>query len=141
LNIPASSEYVHELAVHLAVLNGRGDLKVEHGGDPFRRQTEPVFVATPVMENQPSPSVRLGVFETGAKTWPNDLLARLGPRAHLVYRGTTRVRLLSTQIQKPMCPLLVMAGAYDGFFCAPGQRFFDKRRFVYGWEVYQADAV
>lgn len=141
VNIPPPNEYVLELATHLAILKDRSDVSVEYAGRGDLQRSDGVLVATPIMRNQPSPSVRLAVYEAGAKSWRDELHARLGTQADLVYRETQRLRLGMAHTQRLLCPLLIWARAHHDLLCPSGPLILDAREFVYGWEVYQAHAL
>jgi hypothetical protein len=138
VNIPAPNEYVVELGLHLGVLKGRGDVKVDYVGGWNMTPNDTPMVATPVMTNQPAPSVRLAVSDVGAHRWQAEMRTRLGARAELIYRETERLRLLMAQLQAPLCALVTRPRTHDQFLCA-SRRLLDTREFAYGWEVYRVN--
>jgi hypothetical protein len=140
VHIPSPNEYVEELAVHLAVLRARADLRVRYSDRHVVRGDEAALIARPHMRNRPRPGVRLPVPESPSAPSRDEVRARFGRRAVLVYRVTRRVRLLVTSVPPPVCRVLVRAEAYAGLFCGAYRRFFDRRTFEYGWEVHRVDA-
>ena len=140
VNIPRANEYVYEVLMHLSVLRERPDLRVDHAGADATQRPGPVLIATPIMVNQPSASVRLAVHEPGARHWRDELHRQLPARARRVYRRVEHTPLLATHLQRPFCPLLRALGApNDNLLCTPPPDLLDRREFGYGWEVYQID--
>ena len=137
VDLPAPNEYVDELALQLARLRGREDLDVQYRDRRVSSREGPVLVATPHMLNRPLPGVRLAVPEASPTHGSDEAQRRFGPGAVLVYRVTRTVRLLVTPVPAGICAMLEHVQAHADLFCASGGRFFDRRTFRYGWEIYQ----
>ncbi len=73
INIQEPNEYVTHFPTWVQQLLGRPDITVDtfRGEDPVPAggADRPVFIASPVVENQFYPSVRLGVYESTARAW------------------------------------------------------------------------
>ena len=140
VNLPKPNEYVYETGAHLAGFRGRPDIRVDYFR-PGEEVAPGTLVVTPVMMHQPFPTVRLAFYERGAVKWKDQLTARLGQRATLVYREVGQVPLLYVAIDEPLCPVLIAADVKDGVYCLPERPAIDRRVFHYGWEVYAVGPV
>ncbi len=134
LNLAGDSEYLVEMREHLARLHGRPDLAVHD----LRRASSAsgALVVNPIMRNQPFPTVRLGFAEAESSGRAHDLARYRVDRAERVYGRIQGVSLAFVALETPVCPLLLVAGAFGGASCGLAQPFLDRRRFEYGWEVY-----
>jgi hypothetical protein len=133
------SEYVFEMGLHLALLKDRGDITIEYLSERTLAASPEAFVVTPVISNQPLPSVRLGVWEGDVVADRPRFLKHLGDSSKLAWRGADRVSLLIVSIEKPICRALVeMGGNGPGVaWCSVERPLIDTRLFEYGWEVYR----
>jgi hypothetical protein len=138
LNVPAPNEYAAELAAHLKLLKRRHDVAVGHTDQGQIDPEKEIFMVSPFVRNQSFPTVRLAVSEAGTTHALAQFYARYRGDARLVYRHAERPRLLATEIEKPLCPILARA-LRESLCRAP--RVFDTRRFTYGWEVYRLGPI
>jgi hypothetical protein len=139
VDLPPPNEYVAELALHLALLKDRGDVRVEYADRAMSPGDAVVLLASPRMRRRPLPGVRLPVPEIGSAHPADVLRARLGVRPVLVDRVTRRVRLLVTAVPGPICDVLASRQADTALFCTRRRAFLDRRTFEYGWEVYRVN--
>lgn len=138
VNLPEPNEYVGEIGAHLAVLKERRDITVGHLDSLEGELGSGIFVVTPLIKNQPLPTVRTALYESGANTRNAELHARFARGAKRVYHEVQRVPLLLLALDEPACPLLIRAGILDGVYCGARRPILDTRIFEYGWEVYEA---
>jgi hypothetical protein len=133
------SEYVFEMGLHLALLKDRGDIIIEYFSESAEAASPEAFVVTPVIQNQPLPSARIGVWEGDVVGDRPEFLKQLGDSSELVWRGVDEVRLLILSLDDPICRALTrMASEGDDLgWCRFERPFIDTRVFEYGWEVYR----
>jgi hypothetical protein len=137
VNIPEPNEYMFEIGVHLSVLKQRPDIRV-HYFDRFKLSSDvAVFIVSPIMQNQPYPSVRIAVQEDGAKIWKSELHTKLGDGAALVYEKVETVPLFTVAVETVICPWLMRTHVRDVAHCGVNRPVIDRRVFRYGWEVYR----
>jgi hypothetical protein len=138
LNTVYANEYLYELPIHLAEIKRRPDLVVQHVGlfPAGSRPPASVFVVTPMMANQPGPTVRIAVYEAGVRRDSMRLHEMLSGGGDLVYTTERHVRLLEVSLHRHLCRL---AGRpfVDVTFCAGERGVVDGRRFTYGWRVHR----
>lgn len=94
------------------------------------------------MNNQPRPSVRIGVYESGATVRQVEVEEALAEKGQLVTHISHQTQLALFAIEKPIFDRL-----FGWFFGKQRwQRFFyygrtipalDFRRFEYGWQIYR----
>jgi hypothetical protein len=135
VNIREPNEYEYEITVHLAELKGRSDISVDY----FRLQTVSsvdrealYYIVTPIVRNEPHPSVRYALYEAGATEWTSALKDFMGGSPDLVYDGAYQMRLADIGIQRLLC-MLLRSGAY----CDVPRPVIDGRLLTYGWQVYR----
>jgi len=134
LNMTPVNEYHFELPMHLAELERRPDIRFVARLEP--RAGEAAFVLTPVMSNQPGPTVRIALHEAGARRDAATLPAVLGDGGELVYEREQRIRLLELGLQRLLCPLGVPP-VFDPTYCPRDRGLLFQRTFTYGWQVHR----
>jgi hypothetical protein len=138
LNTTWVNEYLYELPMHLAEIKKRSDLVVQHVGAPAPRGHRPAetFVATPSMANQPRPTVRIALDETGVRGDNARLAAMLSEGAESVYGTEQRVRVVEIGLHRLLCHV---AGRpfIDITYCPSDRGVIYARTFVYGWRVHR----
>jgi hypothetical protein len=130
INIQSPNEYVQEIGVSLAN-RGRSDVKLGIF-DPEEGAATGAYILSPIVENQPFPSVRLGVFEQQARQWEKTLQQALAGQLDRRYEARATVRLLGVDALRLFCPA-ARAIAY----CQAPHTPFDTRRFADGWMIYR----
>jgi hypothetical protein len=135
VNIREPNEYEYEIGVHLTELKKRPDISVDY----FRLQTASAtdrdalyYVVTPIVRNEPHPSVPYALYEGGATEWTTALEDFIGISPDLVYDGEYHMRLADIGIQRLLC-MLLPSGAY----CEAPRPVLDGRLLTYGWQVYR----
>jgi hypothetical protein len=137
VNLPEPNEYVVEIGLHLALLKQRQDVRVRYFKSLHLPTDAGAFIVTPIMENQPYPSVRIAVHEEGARAWKAELHAQLRDNAKLMDQKVEKVRLFMVAVETTICPWLIRANVLDGVYCGVKRPAIDTRLFHYGWEVYR----
>jgi hypothetical protein len=142
VNTAYVNEHVFELPLHLSELNGRPDIIVEHVSRFAPESLPPalVFVVTPQTVNQPAPTVRVGVDESGAARAGAVLTALLNGRGELVYRAAERTPVLEVATHRLLCRLWI-APPRDATYCPADRGVISWRTFVYGWQVHRVRPV
>lgn len=131
-------EYYWETELLLREVLGRQDIHV----DQVRYQDlasdfpgeNPLYVLSPVVENQPYPSVRMGVYESDARSFEKDLVDRIGPRLKLENEFRAQSKLLTVDALRLGCLVL-----RDGAYCDVPNSPLDTRRFALGWRLYRVE--
>jgi hypothetical protein len=142
VNTAYVNEHVFELPLHLSELNGRPDIIVEHVSR-FAQESPssaPVFVVTPETVNQPAPTVRIGVDESGAAQAGSVLTPLLNGRGERVYRAAERTPVLELATHRLLCRLWI-APPRDATYCPADRGVISWRTFVYGWQVHRVRPV
>ncbi len=134
VNIRADIEYLWHVAPMLHMVHNRPDLTVE----PFPAASaalavgdRPTIVVSPLIENVPYPSVRLGLPEVASREWEASLQQELGGRLHLLREVRYGLNLFTVDAPRLIC-LAVPRLRY----CQQPHTPFDTRRFAQGWRVY-----
>lgn len=133
VNIQVPNEYTDKIPLYLAEVYGREDLQV--GIFDKEVSAENVFLARPLIENQPRLTVRLGVVEETQGLWNADLEPLLDQRATLVFSGLMGARLVSVNFPRMLCWLIPNRG-----YCRLHEPVLETRTFKYGWELYRVDS-
>jgi hypothetical protein len=132
------NEHVFELPLHLSALKRRPDIMVEH----VSRLTQgalpatDTFVATPQMEHEPVPTVRIGLEESGVRHVNATLSALLNGRGELVYHAGERTRVLEVGLHRLLCRARV-SRSVGASYCPADRGVIYRRTFVYGWQVHR----
>ena len=132
------NEHVFELPLHLSALKRRPDIMVEHVSR-LRQGALPAtdtFVATPQMEHEPVPTVRIGLEESGVRHVNATLSALLNGRGELVYHAGERTRVLEVGLHRLLCRARV-SRSVDASYCPADRGVIYRRTFVYGWQVHR----
>lgn len=137
VNIRTDSEYIWHIGPLLHMLHGRTDLEVQpfpsdYAGSP--NGGRPTVVVSPLMENIPYPSVRLGVPEAESRQWEAALQQAFGARLSALGESRSYARLLIVDAPRLICLVL-----RDIEYCQRRNTPFDTRRFAAGWKVYALD--
>jgi len=138
LNTTDAIEYLHELPMHLSEIKQRPDLVVQPAGISAAGapSTADVVVATPTVTNRPGPTVRVAVYEAGARRDLSRLGEMLRDGGELIYTTEQRVRVVELGLQRLLCrvarrPLL------DPSYCPSGRGVIHAGTFVYAWQVHR----
>ena len=136
VNLPANNEYVYEIELHLSRLHQRPDLEVSsfrfQRAEPGDAKNLSYLVVSPEIENQPLLSVRLGLYEEGARHWNSSLKSFLGKNTEPVFVAERSFRLSSVDFLRVFCPLFGHRN-----YCKEPYLVNDRRMLVYRWNVYQ----
>jgi hypothetical protein len=134
VNIQEMNEYVWAIGPMLSMMGDRADLVVDQYTFPLSEdlQARPdLFVVSPIIENQPYPTVRLGVHEHNARAWEASLDADLGSRLVLLGEVRSSTPLLMVDSLRLFCVALPRAA-----YCQVPNAPFETRRFAAGWRLY-----
>jgi hypothetical protein len=134
VNIQEMNEYVWQMGPMLSMVGDRPDLLVVQYTSPLSgdlRTRSDLFVVSPIIENQPYPTVRLGVHEHNARAWEASLNADLGAQLMLLGEVRSSTPLLMVDSLRLFCVALPHVR-----YCQVPNAPFDTRRFAAGWRLY-----
>lgn len=132
INLPIESEYRYEIGLQLHSLHGRPDLLVDRvRADETVELHAGAYVLTPVIGNQPRLTVRLGVASAQVVEWDQRLKQQLGAMQP-AYRVVDGVAMSGVDLPRLLCSI---TPGLD--YCSSENPVVDRRRFVYGWEIYR----
>ena len=139
VHLPAESEYIFEFGLHFQILKERDDINVQVFQATDLETIPPnTFVVAAEMSNQPVPSVRIGVYESGAKVWQAEVKEALAGKGQLVAHISDQTQLALFALEKPIFGTLFGRERWQGFFYYGGMiPSLDFRRFTYGWQIYK----
>jgi hypothetical protein len=136
VNLQVPGEYVDEIALHLAYLWGRPDIRVDYvrPGELVERSTgeDPVYLLESIVGNQPLMTSRMGAIEPSVREWNRQLEEFVGESGVLEGRVERAIRLHNVNLVRLLCPLIPTRG-----FCEVDEPLLDLRVFTYGWELYR----
>jgi hypothetical protein len=138
VNIRADVEYLWQVGPMLHMVHNRPDLAVEPypaSGVPPAYGGRPTFVVSPIIENVPLPSVRLGIPEEASRGWEANLLQELEGRLELQREVRYGLTLLIVDAPRLICLAVPRIG-----YCQRPHTPLDTRRFAAGWRVYSLSA-
>jgi hypothetical protein len=132
VNLPAESEYIDEIHLHIREIHNRPDIMVAH----LPQASEAVrqggyLLLTPEMENKPTLSVRMGVNDELTRRANNALESVLDPTSQPVFEVEAGFRLINIDFPRLLCPFF---GNLN--YCATPRPIIDTRPFLYRWKVY-----
>jgi hypothetical protein len=140
LNTARVNEYLHEIALHLAELKRRPDVRVEQlsakDAGPGTPSPSLTFVVTPEMANRPLPTVRIALDEPGVRHANAILRTVVTAGGELVYRGGHRTPVLELGLHRLLCRVGVRP-FLDPTYCPADRGLLDRRTFSYGWQVHR----
>jgi len=139
VHIPAGSEYLFELGLHFQILKDRDDINVQaFQTTDLEIIPSNTFIVAAEMNNQPLPTVRIGVYESGAKVWQAEVEEALAGKGQLVTHISNQVQLTLFALEKPIFGRLFGRQRWQRFFYYGGMvPSLDFRRFEYGWKIYR----
>jgi hypothetical protein len=135
INIRAEIEYLWQIGPMLHSFYHRPDLTVESyptDDTPPANGLPPIMILSPLIENVPYPSVRLGIPEQESRGWEADMQREIGDRLRL--QRETRFGLDMLVVDAPR---LICLAVPRIDFCQRPHAPFDTRRFAAGWRVYE----
>lgn len=140
INIQSHNEYTDQIQMQLDARFGREDMQFQlfnpNVALPPACQPGNCFVVTPVVENQPLLTVRMGVHEPTQKGWNDSLTAYLANHAGWKefdsFLGSTR--MLAVDLPRLFCAVIETRS-----FCATPSPLLDTRSFQYGWKIYEQE--
>jgi len=138
VNIRADVEYLWQVGPMLHRVHNRPDLAVEPypaSGVPPAYGGRPTFVVSPIIENVPLPSVRLGIPEEASRGWEANLQQELEERLELQREVRYGLTLLMVDAPRLICFAVPQIG-----YCQRPHTPLDTRRFAAGWRVYSLSA-
>ena len=141
INIQSQNEYTDQIQMQLDARFWREDLEFHLFNPavvlPPACQPRNCFIVTPVVENQPLLTVRMGVYEPTQKGWNDSLTAYLAD--HPVWTEFDSIlgsmRMLAVDLPRLFCAVIETRS-----FCATPSPLLDTRSFHYGWIVYRLEA-
>ncbi len=134
VNIRADVEYLWQVGPMLHIVQNRPDLAVEPypaSGVPPAYGGRPAVVVSPIIENVPLPSVRLGIPEEASRGWEASLLQELEGRLELEREVRYGLTLLIVDSPRLICFAAPQIG-----YCQRPHTPVDTRRFSAGWRMY-----
>jgi len=134
VNIRADIEYLWQLDPMLRVVYDRPDLTVtpyQGSADSTPAGRGQPTVLSPLIENVPYPSVRLGIPEVASREWEASLQQELDGRLHLLREVRYGLNLFTVDAPRMICLAIPQAR-----YCQQPHTPFDTRRFAQGWRVY-----
>ncbi|HET7009223.1 MAG TPA: hypothetical protein VFI11_00485 [Anaerolineales bacterium] len=134
VNIREDIEYLWSIGPMLRLLYGRTDLQIEAypPTDPISdRNGQSTWIVSPLIENVPWPSVRLGIPEVASREWEAGLHQDLGERLSLEREVRQSAQLLIVD-----APRLLCLAARELSYCQRRNAPFDTRLFAAGWRIY-----
>lgn len=133
INIQNPNQYVGDIEVYLTEVQGRSDLRFDHVKvqevDPLLNPDGFIYIASPILENQFYPSVRMGVQEHTSKQWNRSLEEHYSDELELVYESTHELNLFIVDIR------LTCLFLRDNPYCKAENVPIDRRVLSYGWMV------
>jgi hypothetical protein len=137
VNLPDPNEYVYEIRLQLHQLKERPDLTVSHlvASAESHPAASRSYYVTPLMTNQPVPSVRLAFWEGWTRQRPAALEGLLAPSPSHLADITEPARLLDIDVHQLACE--AAERLIDNQICAFRREVVENRLFLYGWSVYQ----
>ena len=140
INIQSQNEYTDQIQMQLDARFGREDLEFQLFDPnvvlPPACQPGSCFVVTPLVENQPLLTVRMGVYEPTQKGWNDSLTAYLA--GHPVWTEFDSIlgsmRMLAVDFPRLFCVVMETRS-----FCAMPSPLLDTRSFQYGWKIYELE--
>jgi hypothetical protein len=138
LNTTDAHEYFHELPLHLAEIKRRPDLVVQRVGmsAPSAPAPADIVVATPTVTNRPAPTVRVAVYEAGARHDLSRLGELLRDGGEVVYTTEQRVRVVELGMQRLLCRV-ARRPLIDPAYCPSDRGVIHAGTFAYGWQVHR----
>jgi len=138
LNTTDAVEYIYELPMHLSEIKRRPDLVVQPVGiaAPGAPSTADVVVATPTVTNRPGPTVRVAVYESGARRDLSRLGEMLRDGGELIYTTEQRVRVVELGLQRLLCRV-ARRPFIDPSYCQTDRGLVHAATFVYAWQVHR----
>ena len=139
VHLPAESEYIFEFGLHFQILKDRDDINVQaFQASDLENIPSNTFVVAAEMNNQPLPSVRIGVNESGAKVWQAEVKEALAGKGQLVAHISYQTQLVLFALEKPIFGTLLGRQRWQEFFYYGGiVPSLDFRKFEYGWQIYK----
>jgi hypothetical protein len=140
LNIQSANEYTDQIEMQLNARFNRHDLTVElfnpETGIPESCPPGACFIVTPLVDNQPLMTVRMGVFEPTQDSWNIALQNYLGKHSKWVKAQdfNDAFKLLTVDFPRLFCAFIETRA-----FCATSAPLFDNRLFQYDWVVYRLE--
>jgi hypothetical protein len=136
---PADTEYLFELWLHLLNLKHRGDIDIRaaHTAQSYLKGSD-FFVVVPEIKNQPFPTVRIGMSESSARFWQEEVESVLADNWKLVSHISERVPLAIIALDKPILGLVLGEQRWESiFYYGKRSSWLDFEEFEYGWRVYR----
>jgi hypothetical protein len=136
VNIQDPNEYFDEMGMQLSRILNRPDLVLEpFSSQPELRTPDPTrerYVVVPVLRNEPSLSVRMGIIEGTTKRWNESLYRFFGSLGAPAFSSRRQFRLLTFDFPRVLCFV-----ARSTTYCAEDRPFIDFQVFEYGWDVFR----
>jgi hypothetical protein len=139
VNLPESNQYIKELNYQLIYLEGRQDIQVD-AFTPKRMDIVQAgkvggLIVSPDIKNQPPLSVRLGLYEDGAKSWNKKLQEALPPGVEPELVIKREFRQFNIDFITLLCPIVNMSS-----YCSKSAQVVDRRVLTYWWYIFPMQA-
>ncbi len=134
VNIPSDIEYRSQLPPMLELVYDRPDLTVvpyEASSDSPAVAGAPLMVLSPLIENVPVRTVRLGIPESESREWDASLQGELNGQVRLLREIRCETSLFMVD-----APKLICLAVPEIRYCQQPHTPFDTRRFAEGWRIY-----
>jgi hypothetical protein len=129
LNIQDPNEYTVELDLLLRHVHGRSDISLGTFNPAAPQPAD--FILTPIIQNEPLLTVRMGVIEASLDAWRASMQAYLGADVQPSLRVERNLPLRVVDLPRLFCPFISTLN-----FCAAPRPIIDTRTFMYGWALY-----
>jgi hypothetical protein len=133
INIQEPNQYVADIETYLTNVRGRPDLRFDHVRfqklDGLPGPNGALYIASPTLDNQFYPSVRMGIQEHTSKQWNRSLDEQYGDDLEQVFESTHTLKLFIVDIR------LTCIFLKDNPYCTAENIPLDQRVLSYGWRV------
>jgi hypothetical protein len=138
VNIQSANEYTDQIAMQMVARFGRNDLVVDLL-DPASETSNTClpgscYIVSPIVQNQPLLTVRMGVYEPTQVVWNESLESFINqhPGWAKAQEFKSSVGMMTIEFPRLFCRFISTRA-----FCATPSPLIDNRTFMYGWELYQ----
>ena len=131
INIQFENEYVYGIWRYLQTPDNPNGIDVDIFDPRVGLPSQPVWIVSPELSNQPRLAVRMGVVEDIQNDWNRSLLEALGDQNEPEFQIDEEFGLSIVDLPRALCLF-----AAKSTYCQPNSLFIDTRDFHYGWKVY-----
>ena len=136
LNMTPINEYHFELPMHLAEIKDRRDIVTSGPRASARELASDSVVVTASMANEPIPTVRIALHETGVRDDNAVLATLIDGDAEPLYRTAEHVPVIDVGVARLLCGLTTRP-LVDPAYCPRDRGVVYRATFSYGWQVHR----